>query len=139
MCLGSSNAKKSIETPYNPLAEARKANVQESMLKQPSAYSGASAGPYISNQGQDMASSSPTLPTVKVFRPITPPVPPATVTLTLTETQAKHLKLLLGSIGNDNGKPIIIGWNQYADTKPPVAVIRDSTDQIYYALSAAKV
>lgn len=109
----------------------------EPKLKQPSPYSGI-GGAYmgIDRASTPMAAPAPTLPIVKVFRPIAPPLPEATVTLTLTETQAAHLKQLLGAVGQIDDKPAIFGWY---DNKPRAKVIRASTDAIYYALSAAKV
>lgn len=111
----------------------------EPKLKQPSPYSGSvGGGAYmgIDRASTPMAAPAPTLPIAKVFRPIAPPLPEATVTLTLTETQAAHLKQLLGAVGQTDDKPAIFGWY---DNKPRAKVIRASTDAIYYALSAAKV
>lgn len=109
-------------------------------LKQPSPYSGV-GGAYmgidrVTMPGYPVDAPAPTLPIAKVFRPIAPPLPEATVTLTLTETQAAHLKQLLGAVGQTDDKPAIFGWY---DNKPRAKVIRASTDAIYYALSAAKV
>lgn len=101
-------------------------------LKQPSPYSGASAGPYISAaaQGQD----EPTLPIAKVFRPIAPPLPQATVDLRMTEQQAKHLRELLGTVGTDNDQPAVIGWRSTGYTRPSTIDLRRSLDLIWESL-----
>lgn len=143
MCLDSNKSNNpGAKSPYyDPFAPTpRKATSEPALLKQPSPYSdGASAGPYISNQGQDMASSSPTLPTVKVFRPIAPPLPQATVTLTLTETQAKHLRELLGCIGTGDNAPVVNVWAWGANKRPAVKDLRVTTDSLYWTLTAAGV
>lgn len=137
------NATPLLKPPYNPFEDAIKAarkanaNVQESMMKQPSAYSGATAGPYISagSQGAGVTQqTTPVYPTVKVFRPVAPPLPPATVTLTLTERQAQHLRTLLGCIGTNHGEPIISGWSWGGTTRPVIVDLRRTTDAIHTAL-----